>query len=342
MMPSSQQATRSQGPEPSAPDGRAPARSMIRGGDPALLRALAIAERAAASECSVLILGETGTGKELLARAIHEASPRADHPFVALNCGAIPTELVESELFGHERGAFTGATEPRDGVFLEASGGTLFLDEIGELPRAQQPHLLRALETGRVRRVGGRGERRADARIVAATHQSADLGHEGSALRLDLYHRLATIVVELPPLRQRKRDIPLLVRALLDELAPIYGRRTISPAAMQALLDYPWPGNVRELRHAIERAVVLCDDELSLDMLLPAQRARYPTASRPCATSRAGEVGHYELALRAAMRDAYMRHGSVRGAARALGMPRSTFSDRARRFGILHGGASAG
>ena len=316
-----------------------PAREAIRGGDPALVSALDVAERAAASDFSVLILGETGTGKELVARAIHEASPRAKGPFVALNCGSIPGELVESELFGHARGAFTGATEPRDGAFVEADGGTLFLDEIGELPAHQQPHLLRTLETGRVRRVGGRGETAVDARIVAATHRPVGLAGQASTLRLDLYHRVATIVVELPPLRERKRDIPILVRAFLDELEPRYGRRRVSSETMQELLAYRWPGNIRELRHALRRAAVLCDDELEIEALLPtrgggAREARGPRSAPP---RPAGDTttAHYELALRAAMRDAYARWGSLRGAARALGMPKSTFADRARRYGIL-------
>lgn len=319
----------------------------MRGEDPALRRALAVAKRAAASDCGVVVVGETGTGKELVARAIHDASARAAGPFVPINCGAIPQELVESELFGHERGAFTGATAAREGVFVEASGGTLFLDELGELPLPQQPHLLRAVETGRVRRVGGRGEIPVDTRIVAATHRST-LGGEGSPLRSDLYHRLATITVEIPPLRARKRDIPILVRTFLEELEPSYGPRRVPDSAMRALLAYSWPGNVRELRHALRRAAVLCDDELTPEALLPARQASELSAPPPpshhphapaLGAAGAGAASHYELALRSAMQDAYGRWGSLRSAARALGMPKSTFADRARRFGIVGGSA---
>src|SRR6185312_10581518 len=218
--------------------------------------------KAAQTECSVLILGETGTGKDLLARVVHESSRRNMGPFVAVNCGAIPRELIASELFGHEKGAFTGATDARDGYFMEANGGTLFLDEMGELPIELQAHLLRVLETKTVRRVGSSIERPVNVRIVAATNRTEGLGTESSRLRTDLYHRLATGILALPPLRDRMSDVPELVDALLDELTPDYGRKQLSHAAWISLQKYGWPGNVRELRHAVARAVTLGGDML--------------------------------------------------------------------------------
>ncbi|MBV8761598.1 MAG: sigma 54-interacting transcriptional regulator, partial [Deltaproteobacteria bacterium] len=239
-----------------------PAVELIVGQDPVLRRALDMAVKAAASDCSVLILGETGTGKDLFARMIHERSRRANARFVPVNCGGIPRELIASELFGHEKGAFTGATEARDGFFLEASGGTLFLDEIGELPLDLQSHLLRALENRTVRRVGGTVEKVVNARIVAATNRTEGLGTDAGRLRADLYHRIATIVIVLPPLRERMGDLALLVNAQLDELAPTHGHKMILPEAWAALQRHSWPGNVRELRAAVRRAVMMGGEEL--------------------------------------------------------------------------------
>ncbi|HEY8146887.1 MAG TPA: sigma 54-interacting transcriptional regulator [Kofleriaceae bacterium] len=313
------------------------ARELMVGQDPALRAALDQATVAAGTTCNVLVVGETGTGKELVARAIHEASARALGPFVAVNCGAIPADLAGSELFGHERGAFTGAMNERDGYFVQADGGTLFLDELGELPRTQQPHLLRVLESRRVRRVGGHRERAVDIRLVSATNR-LDLERETSPLRTDLYHRVATLVIELPPLRERPGDIPLLVEAFLAELEPEFGRREVAPGALEALADHPWPGNVRELRHAVHRAAALSANRLRLEDLLPRRTAvpvalpPEPVAAIPLA---AGDLPPFEVALRDLLQAAYRQHRSVRRAAAALGIPKSTFADRARRFGIL-------
>src|SRR5262245_21417469 len=200
--------------------GQLTAFEQLRGIDPRFRSAVDTAIRAGASDCTVLIVGETGTGKELVARPVHEASYRARGPFVALNCGAIPRELIGSELFGHERGSFTGAVNERDGCFLQADGGTLLLDELGELLLELQPHLLRVLETRRVRRVGGADERSVDVRVVAATNRIDGLGSPSSPIRLDLYHRLAVAIVKIPPLRDRIRDLDVIVEAILDELAP--------------------------------------------------------------------------------------------------------------------------
>jgi DNA-binding NtrC family response regulator len=305
--------------------------ATLIGSSPSFSRAVNLARRAAASHCNVLILGETGTGKELFANAIHRASTRHAGPFVALNCGGIASDLAASELFGHERGAFTGATTTRDGVFVEANGGTLFLDELGELPPHQQPHLLRALETGKVKRVGGNRAVTVDVRVVAATN--ADIG-PGSRLRADLYHRIATIVIALPPLRERVEDIAPLVRAFIDELAPTYGPRRISEHTLSELSQHNWPGNVRELHHAVHRAAALCDDELELSMMLPqwrGTRAQETPALRPI-----------DAHVRTLMESAYRRHGSVRAAAQSLGMAKSTFSDRAARYGLKLGKAGKG
>jgi DNA-binding NtrC family response regulator len=322
--------------------------SRLIGRDPAFRRAVTTALRAAVTDCSVLVLGETGTGKELIAQAIHEASPRAQGPLVALNCGAIPGQLIGSELFGHEKGAFTGAAGDRDGMFVHACGGTLFLDELGELPIEQQPHLLRVLETRHVRRLGANTEQPVDVRLIAATNRVEGLGSTSERLRLDLYHRVATVVIELPPLRARQDDIPLLVRAFMDELARDLGHRHIRGRTLQALCDYPWPGNVRELRAAIQRAMALCPGELTLEQLLPrmAPPVAASVATRPRYVSRAAEpdraaprahdgITPIESVLRERMRHALMRCGSIRAAAQALGMPKSTFADRARRLGVF-------
>ncbi|HEY4056300.1 MAG TPA: sigma 54-interacting transcriptional regulator, partial [Kofleriaceae bacterium] len=242
-----------------APGSKAPvtAREMVRGHDPALVATIEQAVRAATSDCNVLIVGETGTGKDLLAQIIHETSRRASNKFVAVNCGAMPRELIGSELFGHEKGAFTGAANERDGFFVEAHGGTLFLDEIGELPIDLQPHLLRALESRKVRRIGGTYERSVDVRIISATNRIENLGTEASRLRLDVYHRLATVVLSIPPLRERMGDLVELVDFMLAELEPTHGFKQVSDDAWKLLASYPWPGNVRELRGAVNRAVAL-------------------------------------------------------------------------------------
>ncbi len=322
-----------------------PAVEQLRGNDPAFREAIDMALRAAPSECSVLVIGETGTGKELVARAIHEASVRRAGPFVAINCGGIPRELVESELFGHEKGAFTGAVGDRQGVFVQADGGTLFLDELGELPREQQPSLLRALETRRVRKVGGQIELGVDVRVVAATNRLALAGAD-SPLRQDLYHRVATVVIELPPLRARTDDVDVLVSAFLAELEPKFGRRWVARETMVALREHVWPGNVRELRHAVQRAVTLCPDELSLVCLLPPRKswsAPLPAQSadvEPRLTaplprierSARPDLSPFESAKRDLVLDAYDRHRSIRKAAAALGLPKSTFADYLRRY----------
>ncbi len=219
-------------------------------------RVYAILERLAQTDATVLIQGETGTGKDVAARSLHAASARADRPFVAVDCGAIPEHLVESELFGHVRGAFTGATSDRQGVFEEADGGTLFLDEIGEMPMALQPKLLRAIESRTIRRVGGGASRTVNVRLIAATNRSLASSINDGTFREDLYYRLAVVELRLPPLRARRDDIPLLAEHFF-RLFVGPDRGTLPPEFLTSLVARGWPGNVRELRNFLERAVSL-------------------------------------------------------------------------------------
>ena len=215
--------------------------------------------RLAAADVPVLIRGESGTGKERVARALHDQSPRRDAPFVAVNCASLPAQLMESELFGHVKGSFTGATGARRGLFLEADGGTLFLDEIGDLPLDLQPHLLRVLQDGVIRPVGSDTPRRVNARIVAATHQPLEDRVKDGRFRRDLLYRLDVVPIDLPPLRARRDDIRPLTDTFLERVRASRGARRLTPDAIALLLDYPWPGNVRELEHLVERITLLLD-----------------------------------------------------------------------------------
>jgi two-component system, NtrC family, response regulator AtoC len=255
----------------------------IVGRSDALLGVLTVARRAARHPTTVLVTGESGTGKELVARLVHRESPRAGAAFVAVNCGAIPEALLESELFGHARGAFTGAAAERRGLFEEADGGTLFLDEIGELPVALQVKLLRALQEGEVRRVGDSASRPVDVRIVAATSRDLEADVAAGRFRADLYYRLNVVRLHLPPLRERVGDVADLVHHFVRLHAGRFGlpAHGVTPEAMRLLLEYSWPGNVRELGNVIERALVLADgDELRAEHLPPAVR-RPSAASVP-------------------------------------------------------------
>jgi transcriptional regulator with PAS, ATPase and Fis domain len=224
-------------------------------------RAFDMARKASDSDATVLLSGESGTGKEMFARAIHHSGPRRHERFVAINCAAIPRDLIESELFGHVKGAFSGATRDKPGLFEQADGGSLMLDEVTELPPAMQAKINRALQEKEVRRVGDTRERPVDVRVIAATNRDLKEALEEGQFREDLYFRLNVFPIKLPPLRRREGDIPLLVDHFLEEFAA--GRREeleVEPAAMERLLSYNWPGNVRELRNVIERAVVLSED----------------------------------------------------------------------------------
>jgi DNA-binding NtrC family response regulator len=219
---------------------------------------------AAPTTAPVLISGESGTGKELVARRLHELSPRSKGPFVAVNCSAIPETLLESEIFGHEKGAFTGALERRAGCFELAHGGTLLLDEIAEMSPSTQAKFLRILQDGSVRRLGGKTELMLDVRVVASTNKDPLKAMKDGTFREDLYYRLNVVSIFLPPLRERREDIPLLIQAFIEEFNRKYDRqiRSVDEAVQQVLLTHPWPGNVRELRNAIERAVITCEEDL--------------------------------------------------------------------------------
>jgi DNA-binding NtrC family response regulator len=224
----------------------------------AMRRAFEMADRVAQTDATVLILGESGTGKDLLVQEIHARSPRAQAPFVAVNCAALPENLIESELFGYEKGAFTGAAQQRKGKFELASGGTLFLDEIGDMNPVTQAKVLRAIESRKIERLGGSQSIDADVRIISATHRDLPAEISAGRFREDLYYRLRVVTLELPPLRAHKEDIPLLADAFLAQLGARHGRNArLSSEAIEILCRYDWPGNVRELRHAIERALVL-------------------------------------------------------------------------------------
>ncbi len=243
--------------------------SGILTSSPRMHEVLRIIERVAPTDSTVLVLGESGTGKELVARAIHDRSTRAERPFVPIHCGALPREVLESELFGHEKGAFTGAISTKPGLIELADGGTLFLDEIGEMEPDSQVKLLRVLETSSFFRVGGTRPRRVDVRVVAATNRDLGDAMRRGEFRQDLYYRINTITVLLPPLRDRPEDVPLLANHFVASNAA-YGAKRLSPAGLSALTAYSWPGNVRELQHAIERAVILSKtDEIGREDLPP-------------------------------------------------------------------------
>jgi DNA-binding NtrC family response regulator len=243
----------------------------IIGNSPAIRATYRIIEQAAPTSASVLISGESGTGKELIAQTIHELSPRASFPFVAINCAAIPETLLESEIFGHEKGAFTGAHDRRTGVFELAHRGTLFLDEIAEMMPATQVKLLRVLQERTFRRLGGRQEQSVDVRVIAATNVDPGAAVRDGKLREDLYYRLNVFAMELPPLRERREDIPLLVQTFLNEFNRHNGKaiRGVDQEAMYVLERYQWPGNIRELRNVIERATILADTEFIEHRHLP-------------------------------------------------------------------------
>ena len=254
---------------------------------PAMERLLAQVERVAASESRVAILGETGTGKELLARTIHQKSARHAGPFVTLNCAAVPAELIESELFGHEKGSFTGAAGRHIGKFEQAAGGTLFLDEIGDMPLAMQSKLLRVLEEGEVERVGGDKPIPVDARVVVATHRNLEEMVQQGTFRADLFHRVYVFPIVLPPLRERKEEIPVLVEYFASQVAAQNGWREkhFSTEALEILKRYAWPGNVRELRNVVERVLLLSVGEAitaeEVNQALPMSRngTRLPPAA---------------------------------------------------------------
>jgi formate hydrogenlyase transcriptional activator len=307
----------------------------IIGESAALTRVLRQVQTVAPTDSTVLIQGETGTGKELIARAIHNLSARRDRTLVKVNCAAIPTGLLESELFGHEKGAFTGAIAQRIGRFELANGGTLFLDEVGDIPLELQPKLLRVLQEQEFERLGSTRTLRVDVRLVAATNSNLVERVDGKQFRRDLYYRLNVFPVTIPPLRERREDIPLLVRYFVQK----YARRmkkpidTIPTKAMSALVDYHWPGNVRELENFIERAVILSRDaELDIPVAQFSQRKKFASGNSAGVLSTL-EQAEREHILRARRETNWMIGGNA-GAASRLGMKRTTLQSRMRKLGI--------
>jgi PAS domain S-box-containing protein len=317
--------------------------SGIRGESPALRKAMEDIAEVARTDATVLLLGETGTGKELLARAVHEGSPRRERRLVRVNCASIPENLVESELFGHEEGAFTGATRSRDGRFTLADGGTLFLDEVGELPLEVQAKLLRVLQEGEIEPVGSDGPRSVDVRIVAATHRDLEAAVAEAAFREDLWYRLNVFPVHVPPLRERGDDIVLLARAFADEVAADLGRdlQPLSEADRRRLLGYEWPGNVRELRNVMERAVITAKEGILdlgryLGAALPASVASSPAVEcdpGPVLTDAEMEALEREN-LRKALVQTKGRISGPDGASTLLGMKESTLRSRLKALNV--------
>src|SRR5690348_1176621 len=303
----------------------------IVGSSPALESALVEVERVAPTDSTVLVLGETGTGKELIAHAIHNLSARCGRPFVKLNCAAIPFDLLESELFGHEKGAFTGAVAQKIGRFEMADTGTLFLDEIGDLPLALQPKLLRVLQEQEFERLGSGRTHHINVRLVAATHRDLAQMVARNEFRSDLYYRLNVFPVVVPPLRERRED----VRQLFLHFAELFARRMekhieqIPETTMNAFIAYPWPGNVRELQNLIERAVIRSDDGMLPNPLPPSQTNPNPTVALQ------GTLREHEVTLiLETLRAAGGMIGGPRGAAARLGLKRTTLVSKMKRLGI--------
>jgi two-component system NtrC family response regulator len=309
---------------------------------PSMRQLLERTDRVAATDVTVLITGESGTGKELVARRIHVRSARAEGPFVAVNCAAIPAELLESEMFGHARGAFTGAVKDRPGRFRQADGGTLFLDEVAEIPAALQGKLLRAIQEKAVDAVGGDAPVPVDARIVAATNRNLSARIREGAFREDLFYRLNVVELPVPPLRERPEDIPPLVASFLGELAP--GRDiAIPPAVMEELVRRPWPGNVRELKNACERLVVLCaGDEVSPADLPPVSRmpgdrpGEEASAEWPALPPEG--LSLVDLEKRVIERALRLKGGNITQAAAYLRIPRHILVYRLEKYGIRRDG----
>jgi DNA-binding NtrC family response regulator len=304
---------------------------------------LAQIERVAASEARVCIYGETGTGKELVARTLHEKSNRATGPFVTLNCAAVPAELIESELFGHEKGSFTGAAQRHTGKFEQAHRGTLFLDEIGDMPQAMQAKLLRVLEEGVVERIGAEKSTTVDVRVVVATHRNLEQLVESGGFRRDLYHRVVVFPVELPPLRKRTEDLPALVDHFVRQVSAQNGWKPVpfAESAINALKQYAWPGNIRELRNVVERLLLLAGetvDAAAVELALPAAHAsRKPGTANsinPLDTSGplADRVASFERAELLRELDRNSRH--ITNTAKALGLERSHLYKKCQQLGI--------
>ncbi|RMG96861.1 MAG: sigma-54-dependent Fis family transcriptional regulator [Deltaproteobacteria bacterium] len=321
---------------------RAQVRRALVGESPALRALLDQISKVGPTKARVLITGESGSGKELVARAIHESSQRCDGPFVKVNCAAIPAHLIESELFGHEKGAFTGATAPKQGLFEVADGGTLLLDEVGDMAPEAQAKVLRVLQSGEILRVGGRKPRQVDVRVLAATHRDLKALVGEGAFREDLYFRLAVVPIEVPPLRARREDIPILVRHFIDQVCFDNGfaPKEIADEALEALVSHDWPGNVRELRNVVERMVILSDERIEVGDVPPEVRGE---GAGDVAFARGADWSASELPLREA-RDRAERaiildrlerfDWNVSRTAESLGVERSHLHKKMRTLGI--------
>ena len=313
------------------------------GEHPAIVKLRALIERVAPTEVTVLITGESGTGKEVVAQAIHTLSPRCNQPFVPVNCAAIPHDLLESEMFGHERGAFTGAAGSRHGLLATADGGTIFLDEIGEMVNGLQAKLLRVLEDGVVRPVGADRATRVNVRVIAASNIDLGKAVEKGAFRKDLFYRLQVVPIKIAPLRDRRSDIPLLAEHFLERIRDrTPGREiAISREAMVALWSYDWPGNVRELENMVERLALLCEGSIIDTSILPENLA---ASARPATPPVKVKLSDGKVNLNNLVRELEGRlindalkqtEGNKQAAARLLGLKRTTFSAKLRRCGVI-------
>ena len=320
------------------------ASTEILGRSPAITSMLSMIRTVAPTEATVLITGESGTGKELVARALHAQSLRKDEPLVTVNCAALAETLLESELFGHEKGAFTGADKRREGRFKQADRGTLFLDEIGEMPIGVQAKLLRALQQGEIQRVGSDKSEHVDVRVIAATNRDLRKEVEERRFREDLYFRLNVISLEVPPLRQRKEDIPLLAAHFLSHYAERNHKNVkgFSAQCMDMLLHYDWPGNVRELQNAVERAVILCTGEYVTGPELPVNIAKLAAEAMPRSTEVSSSLAGLPLeeVERRAIEETLRETGDNKSAAaRKLGITRATLHKKLRKYGSDKGDA---
>ncbi|MEW6307892.1 MAG: sigma 54-interacting transcriptional regulator [Bacillota bacterium] len=311
-----------------------PASQTIIGNSAGIIAVHRLIRKVAPTDSTVLVRGESGTGKELVAQAIHAGSARTSSPFVTINCAALPETLLESELFGHARGAFTGAVSAKKGLFEEADGGTLFLDEIGDVSLALQAKLLRVLQEHEFMRIGETKPRQVDVRVIAATNRNLEQTVAAGSFRSELYYRLNVVSISLPALRERREDIPLLARAFLERFRLRTGRSLggFAPEAMGALCGYDWPGNVRELENALERAVILCEGELiglaDLPEAIAGEAADIPHTGPPFREA-------VESFQRRLICDALERAGWIQSrAARSLGLKRTTLSEMMKRLGI--------